>query len=183
MKNILLIILLSLFTACMSFSDRSMRPVRDAIAEQVPEIRLEKEFAVSIGSGMFNLLNVITVDEANLSDMDSVQVAVYNVLPGDGSINFDSVDFEQTLLEKDSSLVWETIIRVRDPEEQVWVLVGMNIEKNTLEAVTIFQLDKDQLVLINVDGDLEEMLEFALAPASSRRHGGHEGQRHGRPAG
>ena len=175
MKNSLLIVLLSLFTACMSFSDRSMRPVRDAIAEQMPDIRLETEFAVSVGSGIFNFLDIITVDEANISEMDSVQVAVYNVLPGDGSIDFNSVDFEQTLLAKDDSLHWETIVRVRDSEEQVWVLVGMNLNENTLDAVAVFSLDKDQLVLINVDGDLDEMLEFALEPASSRRHGKHAG--------
>lgn len=176
MKTSLLIVLLSLLTACMSFSDRSMRPVRDAIAEQMPEISLEKEFAVSLGSGVFNFIDMIDDDaESNISEMDSVQVAVYNVLRGDGSIDFDTIDFEQTLLAKDDSLHWETIVRVRDPEEQVWVLVGMNLEKNTLDAVAVFALDKDQLVLINVDGDLEEMLEFALKPASSRRDGRHAG--------
>jgi hypothetical protein len=170
MKNLVIVLVLSTLTACMSFPDRSMRGVRNSIVEQLPEISLEKEFAISMGSGIFNFLDVLTIDEANISELDSVQVAVYKVLPGDGSIDLNKVSFEQSLLEKDDSLVWETIVRVRDAEEQVWVIVGMNTEKETLEAVAVFSLDKDELVLINVDGDLEEMLEFALQPASNRRH-------------
>ena len=47
----------------MSFSDRAMRPVRNSITSQMPEIRLEKEMAVAVGGGMFNLLDVINTDD------------------------------------------------------------------------------------------------------------------------
>ena len=44
MKRILaLSLLLTMMTGCMSFSDRGMRPVRNSISEQMPEIRLEKQ--------------------------------------------------------------------------------------------------------------------------------------------
>ena len=55
MKKLLILLGLVGLSSCMSFSDRSMRPVRDSIARQLPEIRLEKEFAVSLGSGMLIL--------------------------------------------------------------------------------------------------------------------------------
>lgn len=153
----------------MSFSDKPLRGVRNSITQQLPEIRLEKAFALSMGGGIFDFIDAITFNVADVSEMDHVQVAVYRVDSGRGDIDFSRLNFEQAVLEKDSSLHWETIVRVRGDEKQVWVLVGMNLEKNSLEAVTIFVLDKDQLVLINVDGDLHEMLEFALEPAVRHR--------------
>lgn len=169
MKKLILFLSLGILTSCMSFSDKPLRPVRNSITQQMPEIRLEKEFAVSMGGGIFDFLDVITLNEADVSEMDHVQVAVYKVDPGRGEIDFSRLNFEQTLLEKDSSLHWETIVRVRDEGEQVWVLVGMDLQRNSLDAVTVFVLDRDQLVLINVDGDLHEMLEFALEPAVRHR--------------
>jgi len=180
MKNLILISLLCMFTGCMSFSDRPLRPVARSISQQIPEIRLEKEFAVSIGGGMFKFLDVITLNEADLSAMDHVQLAVYKVSKKgrNTEIDFSGLNFEQTLLEKDSSLHWDTIIRVRDEGEQVWVLVGMDLKKLSLEAVVVFVLDQDQLVLINVDGDLDRMLEFAMEPAKGHRHRHHEQREH-----
>ena len=61
-------------------------------------------------------------------------------------------------------------MKVREPDEQVWVLVGMNLERETLEAVAVFSVGRDELGLINVDGDIDEMLDFAMKPAE-RRHG------------
>lgn len=169
MKKLILFLCLGILTSCMSFSDRPLRGVRNAITQQMPEIRLEKEFAISIGGGIFDFLDVITFNEADVSEMDNVQVAVYKVESGRGDIDFSKLNFEQTMLAKDSSLHWETIVRVRDEEEQVWVLAGMDLDRNSLESVTVFVLDKNELVLINVDGDLHEMIDFALEPAVRHR--------------
>ena len=54
---------------------------------------------------------------------------------------------------------------MRKEDEQVWVLVGMDLERDSLEAVSVFVLGNDELVSINVDGDLNRMIEFALRPA------------------
>lgn len=169
MKNLLLFIVVAALTGCMSFSDRSMRPVKDSISQQLPEIILEKEFAVSIGGGIFNFLDIITLNEADLSDMDRVQVAVYKIHSDGEKVDFDSLNFEQTLLAKDDSLHWDTIVRVREKEEQVWILAGMDLEKNSLQAVAVFVLERDELVLINIDGDMDELLEYALQPARGHR--------------
>ena len=82
MRKILILVVLMQLTACMSFSDKSFRSTRNSIVEQVPEISLEKEFALSIGNGLLGFLNVVTLDEANISDLDHLQVAVYNVVTG-----------------------------------------------------------------------------------------------------
>lgn len=170
MKNVLILLGLMGMTGCMSFSDRPMRSVRDSITEQMPEIRLEKEFAISLSGGLFNAIDLVTLDAADVSKLDSVQVAVYRVYSRNSPVDFSRLDFEATLLEKDRRLTWETIVKVKEADEQVWVLVGMDLERETLEAVAVFSLDREELVLINVDGDVQQLLEFAMKPAE-RRHG------------
>ena len=36
---------------------------------------------------------------------------------------------------------WETILKVREGGEQIWVLVGMDLERNSLDAVSVFILE------------------------------------------
>ena len=169
MKTVLTLLILAQLTACMSFSDGSFSSTRDSLSEQMPHVTLEKEFAISFGSGLLNFLNVVALDESDISDLEHVQVAVYNVDSGGRYVDFNNIDFSETLRSRGASLHWETIVKVRDENEQVWVLVGMNIERNSLDAVSVFVLDQDELVMINVDGDLDRMIEFALRPASERR--------------
>ncbi len=169
MKRILLVIILTQLAACMSFSDRPFRSSRNSIEEQVPNIRLEKEFALSIGNSMLNFLDVISLNEADISKLDHVQVAVYNVESSGQEIDFNEIDFSDTLRSRGKNLVWETIVKVREEGEQVWVLVGMDLERNSLDAVSVFVLENSELVMINVDGDFDRMIEFALQPASDSR--------------
>ena len=169
MKKLLLVILLTQLAACMSFSDRSFRSTRNAIEEQVPNIRLDKEFAISLGNSMLSFLDVISLNEADISELDHVQVAVYNVASGGQTIDFNDIDFSDTLRSRGKNLHWETIVKVREEGEQVWVLVGMDLSRNSLDAVSVFVLENSELVMINVDGDFDRMIEFALQPASDSR--------------
>lgn len=170
MKSLLSIVCLLLLAGCMSFSDRAMRPVANSIREQLPEIHLEKEFALSVGDGMFNVIDLTTASAAgDLSEMDHVHVAVYKVFSSDQPVDFSALNLEQTLMTRDTRLHWETIVRVRKTDEQLWVLVGMDLQKQTLEEVAVFSLGRDELVLINVDGELEDLLRFAMQPAQEHR--------------
>ncbi len=169
MKNLLSIVVLLLFAGCMSFSDRAMRPVANSIREQLPEIQLEKEFALSVGDGMFNVIDLATPNAGDLTDMNHVHVAVYKVFSSDQAVDFSALNLEQTLMTRDTRLHWETIVRVRKTDEQVWVLVGMDLQQQTLDEVAVFSLGRDELVLINVDGELEDLLRFAMQPAQEHR--------------
>jgi len=169
MKNILLVIVLTQFAACMSFSDRPFRSTRNSIEQQLPNIRLDKEFAISIGNSMLSFLDVVTLNETDISELDHVQVAVYNVESGGQIIDFNDIDFSDTLRSRGENLHWETIVRVRDEGEQVWVLVGMDLARNSLDAVSVFVLKNSEMVMINVEGDFDRLIEFALQPASSSR--------------
>ncbi len=168
-RFLILIAALALLSNCMSFSDRAMRPVRNSIVEQMPEIRLEKEMAVAVGGGMFDFLEIISDSEADLSEVDHLHVAVYQVYPQGGNTRFSDEVFQESLRAKDASLTWERIVRVREQDEQVWVYVGMDMDRQALEAVSVFVVGKDELVLINMDGDLSEMIEYAFEPARGHR--------------
>lgn len=169
MKNLVVLLALVLLGSCMSFTDRSFRPVRDSITRQLPEITLRKEFGIALGGSIFNFLDVITLNEADLSDIDHLQMAVYEIYPRGGNVDFTDAIFAKSLLARDASLHWERIIKVREDHEQVWVFIGMNLERNSLEAISVFVLEHDQLVLINIDGDLNDMLEYAFEPARGHR--------------
>jgi hypothetical protein len=175
MKNLVIALSMFMLAGCMSFSDRPMRPIRNAILEQNPEITLEKEIAINIGAGMFNFLGAIDFDDSSLSEIDSVQMAVYKVHGQDADKNFTSQTFQDALLEKDASLYWEQIVRVRDDGENVWVFAGMDLVRNNLEAISVFVMEHDELVLISVDGDIEKLMRYALESAHGRRDGTHTG--------
>lgn len=168
-KSVLLLMFAALLSNCMSFSDRSMRPMRDSISAQMPEIELEKEMAIALGGGMFNFLDIISLSEAELSEVDHLQMAVYQVHPRGSDTNFSDEVFQESLQAKDASLTWERIVKVREKDEQVWVYVGMDLERQELIAVSVFVVERDELVMINMDGDLNEMLKYAFAPARGHR--------------
>lgn len=175
MKNLVVAFSMVIFAGCMSFSDRPMRPIRNAILEQNPKISLEKEIAISIGAGMFNFLDAVNFDDVNLSEIDSVQMAVYKVYGQEADKNFTRQTFQDALLEKDGSLHWEQIVRVRDDGENVWVFAGMDLAGNNLEAISVFVMEHDELVLISVDGDIDKMMRYALESAHGRRDDTHAG--------
>ena len=77
-------------------------------------------------------------------------------------IDFNEIDFSDTLSSRGKNLHWETLVKVREEWEQVWVLVGMDLARNSLDAVSVFVLENSELVMINVDGDFDSMIEFVL---------------------
>ncbi|MEX0962433.1 MAG: DUF4252 domain-containing protein [Pseudohongiellaceae bacterium] len=170
MKKLISVVIMAQLTACMSFSDKSFRHARHSLAQQLPDIRLEKEFALSVGNGFLGLLSFVTEGDAAIVGLDHIQVAVYNVKSNGQHIDFNDVNFSAALDAHTARLHWETIVRVRDDGKQVWVLAGMDLERELLSAVSVFVLEGDELVLINADGDFNRMIEFALRPASEHRN-------------
>ncbi len=169
MKNFLLVIMLAQLAACMPISGKPFSSARNSIEQQVPNIRLEKEFAISLGNCKLSFLDVVNLNEADISELDDVQVAIYNVESGGQEIDFNKIDFPDTLRSRGKNFHSETIVKVRKEEEQIWVLVGTDLERNSLDAVSVFVLENKELVMINVDGDFDRMIEFALQPALNSR--------------
>lgn len=169
-KTLITIVTAAVLCSCMSFSDRPVRPMRNAILAQNPELTLEKEVAINVGRSLFSLLDAFAVGDSDLSNLDNVNVAVYKVRGHrGGEQDLGKQSFEQALLETDRSLHWEQIVRVRDAGENVWVFAGMDLRRNRLDAISVIVLEQDELVLINVDGDIDEMMRYALESSRGRR--------------
>lgn len=156
-----------LCSGCMSFSDRAFRPVTDEIVRQSPGLELRKEFAVSIGSALINTVDLLAVrSDLDFSEVDKVQVAVYEI---PFSSDLSRIDVEDSLRARDRSLTWETVVKVRETFQRTWVLIGINEKRQSIEAVSVLNMEQDELVLIHVDGELEKMIEFAFEPVRGER--------------
>lgn len=169
LKTLVMIVTAAALSSCMSFNDRPMRPVKNAILAQNPELRLEKEVAINVGKSLFSLLDTFAVGSADLSELDSVNVAVYRVSGANEGTNFTTQNFSQALKETDGALHWEQIVRVRDEGENLWVFAGMDLRRSKLEAISVIILEQDELVLISVDGDIDEMMKYALESSHGHR--------------
>jgi len=153
----------------MTFNGASKEAVQDDLSQHMPKITLEKEVALSFGKGLLSLINIVTLNDATLSNLDGVSVAIYNVQGNAQFTDFDEISFTNTLMQQNEALHWEQIVRVREPDEQVWVFAGMNLGDNSLESVSVFVMENDTVTVINVDGELDKMLELALSKSRGHR--------------
>lgn len=158
-----------LTTGCMSFNDDHFDDVEASLRAQMPDIHLEKEMAIGFGAGIFDLIDLADTSPANLSEIDHLRVAVYQITPTRGRTTFSDSVFDRALREQGADLEWERIVRVRDDGEQVWVFAGLNTRQQVLEAISVFVLEQDELVMMNLDGDLSELIDYALATGNDRR--------------
>lgn len=55
---------------------------------------------------------------------------------------------------------WETVVRVREPGEHVWVMARPG--RQSLGAFYVVVLGEDELVMARVEGDLGRLVEYAL---------------------
>lgn len=165
--SIALLCCLSL-AACVSFNDDHFDSVEGSLRGQMPDISLKKEMAIGLGSGLFDLLEIVDSSEADISEVSHVRVAVYQVTPRRGHTEFSDAVFDQALRSQGTELSWERIVRVREETEQVWIFAGLNERRQMLEALTVFVLEENELVLINLNGDLGELIDYALASRKRR---------------
>ncbi|MFK7865044.1 MAG: DUF4252 domain-containing protein [Pseudohongiellaceae bacterium] len=173
MKALMIMMAAAALSSCMSFSDRPLRPMKNAILAQNPELILEKEVAINVGKGLFSVLDAFAVGDSDFSELDNVNVAIYNVSAagaGDkkGS-SFSTESFARALQKTNKSLHWEQIVRVRDDGENLWVFAGMDLRRSELKAISVIVLEQDELVLISVDGDINEMMIYALESSHGHR--------------
>ena len=158
-----------LITGCFSTSDRAFRPVTHSINAQLPELQLTRVFSLSIGRSALALVDVVaSTGEFDFSDLDKVQIAVYETGFAN-EVSLSNFNVEAALVSRDKSLNWQTIVKVRDVGEHVWIVAGINESKGRVDAISIVALENSELVLVNVDGDLLRMLEFALEPVQGRK--------------
>lgn len=169
MRTLIALLSCLLLAACVSFDDDHFDDVEASLQGQMPDISLKKEMAIALGSGLFDLVDLLDRSDANLSEINHVRVAVYEVTPRQGYSEFSDAVFGRALDAEGSELTWERIVRVRDGVEQVWIFAGLNERRQMLEALTVFVVEDRELVAIQMDGDLGALLDYALASARDAR--------------
>jgi hypothetical protein len=93
-----------------------------------------------------------------LEDVSSVQVGVYKKLQGTSFPNF------QTLLEIEPEMQasgWRSILRSYKDDELTGIYIR-NIKEEQLNRLFVISLEDDELVLVEVEGDLNEAIATVI---------------------
>jgi len=136
--------------------------VRRDLELQMPGSSFEKDVELSFGPVLIGVARLVTAvipdaDEVRpfLRGMSRVQIGIYKT-------EIDSLPALrmpgqlQALLDDG----WETVVRVRENDEAVWVLYRPDGDK--IREVFIVVLNEHELVLVKAKGRLEKLVEAAL---------------------
>lgn len=124
-------------------------------------VELDREMGLTLTrSGMWIArmgLRMSDEDEISLRGVRRMQVGIYEVRgPGRGQDRIRSIDF--SLLEG-----WTQVVRVREDDEQVFVLTRE--ESGKIRGLLVIVAESDEWVLVRMKGKLDRMLEEAIRTA------------------
>ncbi len=142
---------------------REISHVRNEIESEFPGAEFDTEVIVSVGPGLFRtlgwILRRVPDEDANLAaaylrDVHRVKVGVFRTreLPLDG-------DLELHTLRRFERNGWSVAARVREDDEQVWVLYRERY--GHIRDMFVLVLDPDELVIVRFEGDLNEIVRLA----------------------
>lgn len=161
-NKLFVIILLALFTTGCIGVNRSFREVRNHLISNLDE-NLDKEIELSVGPVGLMLANVFVKfaeDEYQISDMvkqiSRVQLSVYN-RPEPAESNFELLKNITEMMRKKGM---KYIVRAKDGDEMSAVFLNGNDEK--LHKLFVVALTDEELVLVEVKGNLNKLIEIAI---------------------
>lgn len=165
-RRVLLIIGLSVIAAFVASClwTPELDRVRKGVEHQLPGVTFKKEVAFSLGPIALSLVKAAlklvpdTQDAAAyLKDIRKVEVAVYEAqnVPQDVIVRLPGRLMK--LLEDGR---WELAVKALDEGESTWILCRM--DGDSIRGLYIVALDRDALVLVRVDGGLEDLLARAI---------------------
>ncbi len=142
---------------------REISHMRNEIEAEFPGAEFDTEAIVSVGPALFKtlgwILSRVPDDDANLAgaflrDVHRVKVGVFRTkeLPLDGDLELHTL----RRFEKDG---WSVAARVREDDEQVWVLYRERY--GHIRDMFVLVLDPDELVIVRFEGDLKEIVRLA----------------------
>jgi len=152
-----------LFSGCIGV-DRSFRGMRDYILEYSKN-QFEKEFEFSLGNisiGMAEIaLNFAETDEPIdeiLSEIDNVQVGIYNNLSNyQINVNIEELKF---ITNKMENAGWNCIVKTLNNDEITAIFVRFS--EDELNQLFVISVNKSELVLVEVLGNLNKVIEVAI---------------------
>lgn len=161
--SIMLVILILNMTGCFGVNS-SFRRIRNHIFDNM-SIDYKKEFEFSVGPAGLLLAGMVVrfaeteepIDDI-IGEISRVQVGVYNNIDNDSEFgNFESL-IRLTNLMADAD--WECIVRSKSSREITAVFV--KYDEDILNQLFVVAMDKREMVLVEVHGDLGKVIEIAI---------------------
>jgi hypothetical protein len=145
-------------SACIGF--RGPEDLRRDIV-QTTGVELQREVGVTVGRAGVALVRWFTPeDEIPLKGVRRVQVGVYRV--SDAARGDPAAD----LLEIPALADWEPVVRLRERDENV--LVMLRQENDAIRGLLVVVMEGDEWVLVRVRGKLQHVVEEAMQLAFDR---------------
>ena len=143
------------------------------ILNEIGAVDVKTEFQLQIGSGLISLggIAVSFTDSKDaickyLRDIKNVQVGVYNLYNVDRK---RPIAIPDKIGKKLSRKGYEPLVKVKERDGAVWVMTKMKGKR--IESLYVIALDRSELVLVEIQGRLERLIEKAI-----REHGFHKGE-------
>jgi len=167
-RKYLSVVLLICLTACLLpgcvFISRDFRFTKELIISELGEAEVETEFQLQVGSGLLSLgkfaASVADVDRNTmeyLRDIRNVQVGVYKLYDIDRNKPLKIPDrIAKNLARKG----YEPIIKTKEKNSATWIFTKMRGKR--LESLYVISLEQHELVLVEVKGRLERILQKAI---------------------
>lgn len=172
--SVVLIITLAayLVSGCV-FVSSDFRHTKNLILDELGPADVNTEVQLQIGPGIISLGSfVVSFTDAReealkyLRDIKNVQVGVYNLYDVDRK---RPVVIPDKVANKLAGKGYEPMVKVKERGSAVWVMTKMR--GNRIQSLFVISLDRTELVLVEVRGRLERLVEKAI-----REHGFHKGE-------
>jgi len=167
-KSIILLVAISFFlvtlTGCIGVN-RQFSEIKNKIMGDLGD-DYKTEFQFSVGSSLIHVSSWfvdLAADEEYVDDMireiSSVQVGIYNRIDDAthkaGFSTLNSIDEEMT------SNGWKYLVRTIDSNELTTIYISADPEE-LLRKMFIINLNDDELVIVEVNGDLKKVITYAI---------------------
>ncbi len=173
---ILVLSLLALLLPGCVFVSRDFCLTRDSILDEIGNVDTETEVQLQIGPGLLSLSRMIVsvADHSRegsmavdyLHDIRNVQVGVYKLT----DFNRDRpLIIPPRIARKLSKKGYEPMVKVKEHNSATWVMTKMH--RKRLTSLYVIALDREELVLVEVEGKLGRLIEKAV-----RDHGFNKGE-------
>lgn len=168
MVGVLVTGLCTCFLSGCVFVSVDFRDTKDIITRELGPVDIDTEVQLRIGSGMLSLGRLVAscadVDREAMSylrDIRNVQIGVYKLR---NAKRDRPIVIPEKIGKRLARKGYEPMVRTKERDGAVWVMT--KIRGKRLEALYVIALDPEELVLVEVRGRLERLIEKAI-----REHG------------
>lgn len=171
-KLIIILVTISLFlvllTGCIGVN-RQFYEVKNKIMGELGD-EYKTEFQFSVGSAIINVSSLfvdLAADQEYIDDMlreiSSVQVGLYSRVKS--TENKPDFSMLNSIDEEMSNNGWKYIVRTFEKDEFTTIYIS-NDPKELLQKMYVINLNDDELVIIEVNGDLKKVITYAIEERS-----------------